>query len=86
MGNSNLRRFSIAPNFRFVGQLCKFYEACTSDTAAILFSLIATCQRHKVEPFAYLRDVLTRIAATPVSPLDQFLLDRWQAPQPDSTN
>lgn len=56
---------------------------CGSDhgghTAAILFSLIATCQRHNVEPFAYLRDVLTRIAATPISQLDQFLPDRWQA-------
>lgn len=56
---------------------------CGSDTgghtAAVLFSLIATCQRHKVEPFAYLRDVLTRIAATPISQLDQFLPDRWQA-------
>lgn len=56
---------------------------CGSDngghTAAILFSLIATCQRHKVEPFAYLRDVLTCIAATPMSQLDQFLPDRWQA-------
>jgi transposase len=48
-------------------------------TAATLFSLIATCQRHKVEPMAYLRDVLTRIAPTPVSQLDQFLPDRWTA-------
>lgn len=56
---------------------------CGSDngghTAAILFSLIATCQRHNVEPFAYLRDVLTRIAATPMSQLDQFLPDQWKA-------
>jgi transposase len=56
---------------------------CGSDngghTAAVLFSLIATCQRHKVEPFAYLRDTLARIAATPISQLDQFLPDRWQA-------
>jgi len=55
---------------------------CGSDkggrTAAILFSLIATCQRHKVEPFAYLRDVLTRIAATPISRLADLLPDRWQ--------
>ena len=46
-------------------------------TAAILFSLLATCHRHKVEPFAYLRDVLTRIAATPPERYDQFLPDRW---------
>jgi transposase len=47
-------------------------------TAATLFSLIATCQRHQVEPMAYLRDVLTRIAATPVSQLPDLLPDRWQ--------
>jgi transposase len=55
---------------------------CGSDhggnTAAVLFSLIATCQRHKVEPFAYLRNVLTRIAATPVSRLDELLPGRWE--------
>lgn len=54
---------------------------CGSDnggaTAAVLFSFIATCQRHRVDPFAYLRDVLTRIAATPVNQLDGFLSDRW---------
>ncbi len=56
---------------------------CGSDnggnTAAVLFSLIATCQRHKVDPFAYLRDVLDRISATPVSQLPQLLPDQWKA-------
>jgi transposase len=47
-------------------------------TAATLFSLIATCQRHQVEPFAYLRDVLPRIVATPVRQLDALLPNRWQ--------
>jgi len=47
-------------------------------TAATLFSLIATCQRHKVEPLSYLRDVLTRIAATPISQLPDLLPDRRQ--------
>jgi transposase len=55
---------------------------CGSDnggrTAATLFSLIATCQRHQVEPMAYLRDVLTRIAAIPVNDLATLLPDRWQ--------
>lgn len=56
---------------------------CGSDkggaTASVLFSLIATCQRHEVDPLAYLCDVLTRIAATPLSQLDEFLPDRWKA-------
>ncbi len=34
-------------------------------------------QRHKLDPFRYLRDVLTRIAATPLSQLPQLLPDRW---------
>jgi transposase len=56
---------------------------CGSDnggaTAAILFSFIATCQRHGVDPLAYLRDVLTRIAALPISRLAELLPDRWKA-------
>ncbi len=48
-------------------------------TGAMLASLVASCKRHGVDPFAYLKDVLTRIAATPVSQLDQFLPDRWKA-------
>lgn len=35
-------------------------------TAAILFSVLASCKRHEVEPWAYLRDVLQRLA-TPMS-------------------
>jgi hypothetical protein len=39
---------------------------CGSDggghTASVLFSLLATCVRHQVDPFAYLRDVLGRLA------------------------
>lgn len=49
------------------------------NTAAILFSLFATCDRHKVDPFAYLKDVLTCIAYAPVGQLDQLLPDRWKA-------
>lgn len=49
---------------------------CGSDagghTAAVLFSLIATCQRREVEPLGYLRDTLTRIAAQPISRLEEL--------------
>lgn len=49
-------------------------------TAATLFSMIATCERHSVEPMAYLRDVLTRIAAMPINDLPSLLPDHWQSP------
>jgi hypothetical protein len=59
---------------------------CGSDhggtTAAVLFSLIATCRRHRVDPFAYLRDVLTRIASAPIHQLDPFLPDSWTRRKP----
>jgi len=45
----------------------------------VLASLVASSQRHGVDPFAYLKDVLTRIGARPVSRLDEFLPDRWKA-------
>jgi transposase len=54
---------------------------CGSDTggttAAVLFSFIATCERHKINPFEYLRNVLTRIAQTPVSKLADLLPPYW---------
>jgi len=57
---------------------------CGSDqgghTAAVLFSMIATCDRHKVDPFAYLRDVLTRLAAHPMHRLAELLPENCKAP------
>ncbi len=48
-------------------------------TAAILTSLVTTCQRLHVEPFAYLRDVFDRISAHPAHRLAELLPDQWQA-------
>jgi hypothetical protein len=48
-------------------------------TGATLMSLVTSCQRHKLDPFAYLRDLLTRRPATPISDLDPFLPDRGKA-------
>jgi len=50
-------------------------------TAAILFGFIATCERHGINPFDYLRDALTRIASHPHNRLAELLPDRWK-PQP----
>jgi transposase len=48
-------------------------------TAATLCSFIASCRRHELDPFAYLRNVLTRMPACPINEIDQFLPDRWKA-------
>lgn len=48
-------------------------------TAAVLTSLIATCKRLGIDPFAYLRDVFARISSHPQNQLDELLPDRWVA-------
>jgi transposase len=46
-------------------------------TGAVLTSLIATCKRHRIDPFAYLRDVFQRISAHPKNQLAELLPDQW---------
>jgi transposase len=55
-------------------------------TAAILTSVITTCQRLHVDPFAYLRDVFDRISAHPAHRLEELLPDRWQPAQTATTS
>lgn len=46
-------------------------------TAAVLTSLVATCQRHRIDPWAYLADVLTRLPSHPSDRLAELLPDAW---------
>ena len=56
---------------------------CGSDEggrrAAILYSIVATCRDHDVEPFAYLTDVLTRISTHPDRRRAELLPMNWKA-------
>lgn len=47
-------------NWLFVG------EAEAGERAAILYTLIESCRTHGLDPFAWLRDVLTRLPTLPV--------------------
>jgi hypothetical protein len=48
-------------------------------TAAVLTSLIATCKRLHVDPFAYLRDLFQRLSDHPQNRLAELLPDQWKA-------
>lgn len=56
-------------------------------TAATLFTVASSCHRHKADVFAYVRDILERLAHAPnPSPeqLREWLPDRWKPPpKPD---
>jgi len=65
----------------------KNWEFLGSDngghTAAILNSVIMTCKRHQIDPFAYLRDIYERISAHPASRIGELLPDAWKAARTD---
>ena len=47
------------------------------ETAAKLFTLTKTCNRHRIDPFAYLQDVYARLPTTSPEELPSLLPDRW---------
>jgi transposase len=52
------------------------------QTAAILSSITSTCRRHGIDPQRYLTQLLTNLAATPVSQLPDWLPDQWKQRNP----
>ena len=48
-------------------------------TAATLYTLIASAERHGVDPQRYLTSVLAKLPTTPADDLAQFLPDVWKA-------
>lgn len=51
--------------------------------AAILFTVLAGAKRHRIEPWAYLRELLLRFHDDDTR-LDEMLPDRWAAEHPES--
>ncbi len=49
------------------------------QTAATTMSIIETCKRLGINPFAYMKDVLSRFPSAKTSQIDDFLPDRWLA-------
>src|SRR5580658_7002410 len=50
-------------------------------TAAVLRSFVASCQRAAVEPFAWFKDVLSRIASHPINRIAELLPHNWTPAQ-----
>jgi transposase len=44
-----------------------------------LYSLVATCEAHGVNPLEYLTDVLLRVQSHPRSKLAELLPSRWRS-------
>jgi hypothetical protein len=63
-------------NWEFLG------SADAGPRAAVLFTILAGAKRHRLEPWAYLRDVLLRLCAGETD-LASLLPDRWAASHPE---
>jgi transposase len=59
-----------------------FGNQTAGETAAKLFTLTKTCNRHRIDPFAYLQDVYARLPTTSASELSSLLPDRWITEHP----
>ena len=46
-------------------------------TAAVLYSLVITCKRLRIDPWAYLEDVFARLPSAGALALRDLLPDRW---------
>ena len=51
--------------------------------AAVIYSLVASCKLCGHDPYAYFRDVLTKISTYPASQIDDLLPTNWQKPVSD---
>lgn len=52
-------------------------------TAATLYSVLQSAKRHELDPWRYLRDVLSRLPSLRLSQVPELLPDRWQDARPD---
>ena len=53
-------------------------------TAAVLYSMTASCTRHGIDPFRYLADVLRRLPTSPPDRLPELLPDVWFQAHPQA--
>jgi transposase len=58
-------------NWLFIG------DADTGERSAIMFTLIEACRSRSIDPWEYLRDVLTRLPAMTTGQLDEVMPDAW---------
>ena len=76
--DNNLTENAIRPsavgkkNYLFIGHPDAGWRS------AVIYSVVVSCQRRKIDPWEYLRDVLTRLPAATNQQLPDFVPARWQ--------
>jgi transposase len=63
-------------NWLFIG------EAQAGDRSAIIYTVIESCRRRGIDPYSYLRDVLTRLPRMTIQQVPEILPGAWGKNQP----
>jgi len=58
-------------NWLFMG------EAGAGQRGAVIYTVVESCRRRKIDPYAYLRDVLTRLPSATTAQVGDLLPERW---------
>ena len=75
VAEASLRRVALGrSNYLFFGN----EEA--GKNFAVLYTLVASCEKNDVNAIAYLTDVLTRVHSHPASRIEELLPHRWKPP------
>lgn len=61
-------------NWLFIG------EAQAGDRSAIIYTVIESCRRRRIDPYAYLKDVLTRLPQMTMQQVPELLPSVWGKP------
>jgi transposase len=82
VGEAEIDNNSCENTIRGVAVGRKNWLFCGSESggnrAAILYSLIESCKRLDVEPFAYLKDVIDRVSTHPMSRINELTPKGWK--------
>jgi transposase len=61
-----------------------FGNEAAGETAAILYTIVMSCKRHSIDPYAYLLDVMRRIKTASPEELEALLPDTWFQSHPEA--
>jgi transposase len=76
IAEASLRRVALGrSNFLFVG------NEDAGNNLAILYTLVASCEKHGVNAITYLSDVLLRVQTHPATRVAELLPHRWRPPE-----
>lgn len=79
IAEASLRRIALGrSNYLFFG------HENAGHNFAVLYSLVASCEKHGVNAIDYLTDVLLRVQTHPVNRIQELLPHRWKPPDPTS--